>query len=92
VLGAVGHRLVGLRLLIGPHGAITDHLCVAEVVGLDQIRRERVAAAMALAPLGVDADPHGLDVTDEAYGRVRDGEQGDAGLGAPGRALGDRGA
>lgn len=58
MLGTVGDRLLGVRLLIGRHRPVADDLGVAEVVGLHQVGRERVAAPMALAPLGVDLDPH----------------------------------
>ena len=64
VLRAVGLRLAGVRLLVGWHQSIADLVPVAEVVGLDQRGGQRVAAPVALAPLGVDADPHRRDVTD----------------------------
>src|SRR5205085_4701944 len=64
VLGAVGFRLAGARLLPGRHGPVADLPTVAELVGLYEGGRQRIAAPVALAPVAVDADPHCRDVTD----------------------------
>ena len=53
MLGTVGLRLAGVRLLVGWHQSIADLVPVAEVVGLDQRGGQRVAAPVALAPLPV---------------------------------------
>ena len=46
------------------HRTVADLPAVAKVVRLDERGSERIAAAVAFAPLPVDADPHGGDVID----------------------------
>src|SRR4051794_29183788 len=56
LLGAVGHRQARLPLELGRNEAIGERARRAEVVDLEQLRREGVATIVSLAPLAIDAD------------------------------------
>ena len=47
----------------GGHGAVTDLVRLAVVVDVEQLGRQRVAAVVPLALLGIDVDAHGRDVS-----------------------------
>ena len=62
MLGTVGLRLAGVRLLVGWHRSVTNLVAVAQVVGLHERRRQRVAAPVSDAAIRVDENlGHGLD-------------------------------
>src|SRR5437764_9621212 len=54
VLGTVGGRLPGVVLVRDGHRAVADLPAVAEIVGRHERGSQRVAAAVALAPFGID--------------------------------------
>src|SRR6188508_3328613 len=56
LLGAVCHRQARLLLELGRNQAIGDLARRAEVVDLEQLRRDGVATIVSLAPLAIDAD------------------------------------
>src|SRR4029077_1691000 len=57
-LGAVRHGETGLVDELGRHLAVTDLVGLAVVVDVEQLRRQRVAAVVSLALLGIDVDSH----------------------------------
>src|SRR5262249_30933384 len=57
-LGAVGNGKPCLLRKSRRHAAIAHGACVAKTVEYKQLGRHRLAAVVALAFLGVDADPH----------------------------------
>src|SRR5579862_7184043 len=64
--GAVGHGQAHTVLQLRRHGPVTLHRARTEVVGVEHLGHERVAAAVALAAIRVDGDLHG-----KTTGRIR---------------------
>ena len=63
VLRAVGHGEAGLVLELGRHLAVADDDGLAVVVDVEELGRQRVAAVVALALLGVHPHLHEPDGT-----------------------------
>src|SRR5689334_12479679 len=59
LLRAVGGREPGVVLPVGSRPAVAEDLPVALLVLAEEVGREVVAAAVPLAQLTVDPDPHG---------------------------------
>src|SRR5690606_32467969 len=59
-LGAVQDGLAGLVLVAGGDDAAVQLDAVADLVRLEELRRQAVAAAVPLADVLVDVDPHGV--------------------------------
>jgi hypothetical protein len=53
---AIGLRKPRLVFQTGGNGTVTDFVCVAEFVELEQLRRQRLASRVALTFILVDAD------------------------------------